>query len=582
MKKNRLISLFIFIFLFSVCLFGQVKNKEDFKKMSYDDLKENYNKSSKNNEKVKYATLYLNKGKKEKSSIHIAKGYYWLALLEYDIDNQKTLQLLDSVIKYSQNNIEDKFFPAAAYCDKAIFLEKQYQFKEAIKNYNLAEKFAIRNNLDYYYVIRENIAYTKSEKLGEFEEALVLYKECFNYFKTKDVRDKKYANNYQYAIFGLADVYKSLKKIDSCAYYNKLGYIESKATKNGNFQYMFVLNEGANQVLKKNYIAAIDSINIALPKLKSLNNFDNVFASYFYYGKAYEGLGNDKLALINYKKVDSIYQRDKKIMTPEFTDGYLYIIKYYKSLGDKTNQLKYLTNYMTIDSTLQKNYKELNNLLQKEYDFPHLVKEKETIIKSLKNKNKIYYLGISCLLLTVIGLVIYQQNIKKIYHLRFEKIIAESNNSVKEKKAIINDNKSKDNLIGENQLSKDRIKEISISEEIVLIILKKLEAFELEKGFLNGKVSVKTLSEDFETNSKYLSKVVNEYKNKTFINYINDLRIDYAVVNLQESKTSRKYTLQALAIEYGFNTAESFSTAFSKKTGLKPSYFIKELENKKV
>ena len=113
------------------------------------------------------------------------------------------------------------------------------------------------------------------------------------------------------------------------------------------------------------------------------------------------------------------------------------------------------------------------------------------------------------------------------------------------------------------------------------LILKKLETFEHEKGFLSGKVSVKTLSEAFETNSKYLSKIVNEYKNKTFINYVNDLRIDYAVINLQESKTARKYTLQALAIEYGFNTAESFSTAFSKKTGLKPSYFIKELENKK-
>jgi AraC-like DNA-binding protein len=92
---------------------------------------------------------------------------------------------------------------------------------------------------------------------------------------------------------------------------------------------------------------------------------------------------------------------------------------------------------------------------------------------------------------------------------------------------------------------------------------------------------VKTLSEDFETNSKYLSKIVNVYKNKTFINYINDLRIDYAVINLQESKTARKYTLQALAFEYGFNTTESFSKAFSKKTGLKPSYFIIELQSKK-
>lgn len=547
--------------------------------MSYDELKENYNKSTKKNEKVKYATSYLNKGKKEKSSIRIAKGFYWFALLEYDIDNKKTLQLLDSVIKYSKNNIDDKFFPAAAYCDKAIFLEKDYRFKEAIKYYNLAEDFASRNNLDYYYVIRENIAMSKSENLGEVGEALILYQECFNYFKAKYVKDKKYGQNYLHAIFGLADVYKSLKKIDSCTYYNKLGYAVSKSTNNDNFQYMFVLNEGANQVLKKKFIAAIDSINIALPKLKSSNNIGNVFASYFYYGMAYEGLGNSQQALINYKKVDSMYRVDKKIISPEFTDGYLYLIAHYKKKGDKVSQLKYLTTYMTIDSTLQKNYKELNKLLQKDYDFPHLVKEKESLIASLKSKTKFYYWGITCLLLTIIGLIIYQQRSKKIYRLRFEKIIAESN-KIKDQNVIINANEPETILIDENQLSKDKIKEVSISEEIVSLILKKLATFEYEKGFLNGKVSVKTLSEDFETNSKYLSKIVNEYKNKTFINYINDLRIEYAVINLQENKTARKYTLQALATEYGFNSAESFSTAFSKKTGIKPSYFIKELENK--
>lgn len=579
MKKNRLMNLFIFLLTF--CLFGQVKNREDLKRMSYDNLKENYNKSTKKKDKVKYATLYLNRGKKEKSSINIAKGYYWLALLEYDVDNKKTLQLLDSVIKYSKNNYSDKFFPAAAYCDKGIFLEKDYRFKEAIIYYNLAEEFASRNNLDYYYVIRENIAISKSENLGEVEEALIIYKECFNYFKTKYIKDKKNEKNYLYAIFGLADVYKSLKKIDSCTYYNKLGYAVSKSTNNYNFQYMFVLNEGANQVLKKNYKAAIDSINIALPKLKSLNNIGNVFASYFYYGKAYEGLGNNQQALTNYMKVDSMYRHDRKIITPEFIDGYLFLIKHYKNSGDKTNQLKYLTTYMIIDSTLQKNYKELNKILQNDYDFPYLVKEKESLIASLKNKTKFYYWGISCLLLIIIGLVIYQQRSKKKYRLRFEKIIAESN-TIKEKKSIINTNECADIFIDENQISKDKIKEFSISEEIVTLILKKLATFEHEKGFLSSKVSVKTLSEDFETNSKYLSKIVNEYKNKTFINYVNDLRIEYAVINLQESKTARKYTLQALAVEYGFNNVESFSSAFYKKTGLKPSYFIKERENKTI
>ena len=39
----------------------------------------------------------------------------------------------------------------------------------------------------------------------------------------------------------------------------------------------------------------------------------------------------------------------------------------------------------------------------------------------------------------------------------------------------------------------------------------------------------------------------------------------------------------AIAQEVGFNNSESFSKAFYKKTGIYPSYFIKQLEkeNKK-
>lgn len=576
MKKNRFVNLFIF--LFCICSFGQIKNKEDLKNMSYDNLKENYNKSTNKNEKVQYATSYLNKGKKERTSIRIAKGFYLLAYLEYGVNNKKALKLLDSVIKYSKK-VDDTIFPAAAYREKADLLVKETSFKEAVKNYKEAENYALKNNIDYYHIIRDAVANTKSENLGQVEDALEIYKEGFKFYSSKNFRNKKYSDNYLNTIFGLADVYKSLNKVDSCSYYNKLGYKEAQIAKSEEYKYIFVLNEGANQTLKGNYNEALDSVKKALPKMIFYKNIGNILASYYYRGKAYQGLGEIKLAVDNYIKVDSIFKLRKKI-TPEFVSGYLYLINYFKDRGDKLNQLKYLTTYMTIDSTLQKNYKVLDKQFQKNYDFPHLVREKENLIESLKNKTKFYYFGISCLLLTIIALVIYQQNIKKIYHLRFEKIIAESN-ILKEKKSIIDINEFKDISIDEKQLSNDKIKEITISEEIVALILKKLETFEHEKGFLSGKVSVKTLSEAFETNSKYLSKIVNEYKNKTFINYVNDLRIDYAVINLQESKTARKYTLQALAIEYGFNTAESFSTAFSKKTGLKPSYFIKELENKK-
>lgn len=566
MKKNGLTSLFIS--LFSICLFGQIKNDGGGRKMSYEELKLFYNNSKNNKDKLNFATLYLNKAKKENNNNRIARGYYAFAYNYYFNEPNKAIQYLDSVIKYSKKE-SDILFPAVAYREKGDFLIKQNKYKEAISNYKLAERYALINNIDYYYIVRDAIAGTKSEKLGEINEALKIYKECFNYYRTKNYRAKKYNSYYLNVIFGLADVFKSLKKVDSCTFFNKLGYNDAKIIKNEEFIALFVLNEGANQTLKKNYTAAIDSINISLPILKKLNNIDNVFASYFYYGKAYEGLDKKELALQNYLKVDSIYQKDNEIMTPEFTEGYRYIINYYKEKNDKVNQLKYLNTYLIIDSTLQKNYKELDKVFQKDYDFPHLVKDKEILIASLENKTRLYYWGISILLLAIIGLVYYQKYTKRIDQQRFEKIIAEAE-------------RKNENVLPQEIIVSELItnKELNIAEEIVLKITQKLLQFEKKKGFLNSKLSIQSLSDEFETNSKYLSRVVNELKCKTFVNYVNDLRIEYSINHLQQDSRARKYTLQALANEYGFNTAESFSAAFSKKTGIKPSYFIKVLEKK--
>jgi AraC-like DNA-binding protein len=555
---------FCFLFLFSVSI-SLCQEKINLKKLDYDQLRNIYNNSQRVSEKEKIATIYLSRAKNEKNNIRIAKGYYLKALLNFKTDKIKALKLLDSSILYSKNDRKDTLYPMAPYCDKAIILTEQHRYKDAITNYKLAEKAALTNNIDFYYIIRGNIAITKSENLGEVEEALVLYKECYNYYKNKSTRSKKYLLDYHYSIFGLADVYKSLKQVDSCAFYNKLGYIETKATKNENFHYMFILNEGANQILKKNYKAAIDSINKALPKLESLKNTENIFASFFYYGKAYEGLNKNELAVINYKKVDSIYELNNEIMTPEFTSGYRFLIKYYKQKNDNKNQLKYLSKYMEIDSVLQNNYKELNNLLKKEYDFPYLQRDKEALINSLKNKNNYFIWGVVGLIVLILILILYQQSMKKIYHLRFEEII---------KEAEINKN-SETVTIEKNFVES---KNATISKEIIDQIIQKLKLFEKEKGYINSKISINSLADEFETNSKYLSKIVNEYKEKSFVTYINDLRIDYIILVLKEDKKMRKYNLQAIAIECGFNSAESFSTAFFKKTGIKPSFFIKELD----
>lgn len=559
----------LFLLLFTVILSAQNPQK-DLTKLSYDELHDLYFNNEGNPKKqIAYTNAYMTKAIKENNNIRKARANYQIAVLYYKTDINKAIMYLDSVIKYS-NNTGDRSFPVAAYCEKADFLKMQYKFKEAMANYNQAEKIALKTNTDYYYVVREYIGITKSEDLGDYNEALEIYKECYRYYKSIDARNSRYSRRYQGIIFGLADCHKSLLNTDSTTYYNKLGYRESQITKNEEYKYLFVLNEGANQVLKKNYKVALDSINKSLPKMIEYNNVSNVLAAYFYLGKAYDGLGKKGKAAENFIRVDSIYKITKEIST-EFVDGYPYLITYYKNSGDRENQLKYITAYMIIDSTLQKNYRELNKLIYKEYDTPRLLSDKENLITSLNNDKIKTYWGLGFLFVTAIslgGFAVHQYRTKKQYRSRFEKIIKETN---------INDNRE---IKEENTVKIDPIKieDIGIAEELVNQILEKLNRFESNRGYLESNITVQTLSTIFETNSKYVSKIVNTHKGKTFIQYVNDLRIEYAITQLKENNKLRKYTIQALALEFGFNNAESFSAAFYKKTGLKPTYFIKELD----
>lgn len=78
-------------------------------------------------------------------------------------------------------------------------------------------------------------------------------------------------------------------------------------------------------------------------------------------------------------------------------------------------------------------------------------------------------------------------------------------------------------------------------------------------------MTIVDLAKSFGTNTKYLSKVINIYKQKSFITYINDLRVDYAIKKLKTDQKFRKYSIKAISESVGYGKAESFSNAFKKK-----------------
>lgn len=550
------------VFLSSLICQSQ-NNTADLNKLTPKELSPIFYKNEGNKKyQLQILKIYMPKAKKDKKKpINVAIGYYMYSTLYKD---ERAIQYLDSVIKYSKN-LNDEYFPLGAYREKAYKLRQLQRYDEAIQNYIIAENLAKKTNLDFYYKIRLDIAELKSEELLQVDEALVLYRECLKYYEKQDTKRNDYFYCYNQVLFDMADAHKALKNTDSTTYYNRKGYKNCVITNDNYFKYLFVLNEGANLILKKKYNSAIDSIHKALPKMIELKNKANIIAGYYYLGHAYKGLKNKDKAIHNFKLLDSAYQTDK-IMYPEAIDSYNYLIDHFRNTGNKEMELKYVSRLASIDSFLYKRHRNIDKVIRKKYEIPHLLAEKESTINNLQSKYSIALYGVVFFGSVLLGLIGYNRHQKRVHKERFDALMTKLN-----EQESIAENAEEKNITS--------TKEVVIADELVNSILKKLDRFEKKNEYLDSTITIQLLADKFETNSKYLSKIINEQKQIGFVQYINDLRIDYALKKLQGNTKLRKYTMIALANEFGFNTAESFSNAFFRKTGIKPSYYLKELNN---
>ena len=95
-------------------------------------------------------------------------------------------------------------------------------------------------------------------------------------------------------------------------------------------------------------------------------------------------------------------------------------------------------------------------------------------------------------------------------------------------------------------------------------------------------MSLSVLAGLLETNTKYLSYVINNHKKKSFQHYINGLRIQYIIQKLRNDPVYRQYKIAVLSEESGFSSPNKFSMVFKKFTEITPSQFIKYLDETKV
>ena len=118
-----------------------------------------------------------------------------------------------------------------------------------------------------------------------------------------------------------------------------------------------------------------------------------------------------------------------------------------------------------------------------------------------------------------------------------------------------------------------------MSPEVTAQILEGLKKLEEKEYFLKQDCNSYNVAKKINTNTSYLSKVVNSHYGKNFNTYINDLRINYTILRLKNDVFFRSFSIQAIAEEVGYKSADSFTKYFKKDTGLNPSFYIKNIKN---
>ncbi len=204
----------------------------------------------------------------------------------------------------------------------------------------------------------------------------------------------------------------------------------------------------------------------------------------------------------------------------------------------------------------------INDITQKERRITLLLKKQNELAASINKNTSIYALIILALCICFVFSFLYQYRKAKCYHTHLKKLIEERSN------AKIIENQHIQKTTTPNNV-------INVPEKQIAYIIKKLEEFENQKQYLTPGLSAHSLADHIKTNVKYLSQVIKYSKNKTFSSYINELRITYATTKIRENSKFRKYTIKAIANEMGYGSAETFSNAFHKQVGIKPSCFIR-------
>ena len=109
-------------------------------------------------------------------------------------------------------------------------------------------------------------------------------------------------------------------------------------------------------------------------------------------------------------------------------------------------------------------------------------------------------------------------------------------------------------------------------------ILVNLDNLMQDQKYYRQQVTLSGLAAELQTNTSYLSRIINEHYRMNFPNFLNHYRIREARKMFAKNQ-HKSMTLEGISESVGYQSRSTFNTAFKKITGVTPSVFIKNLDD---
>lgn len=586
----------IYIFL-SVFLMFFVANSQSSLKFNEDDFTLNQLNDSlenMNSDHSKYhffLKIYLQKAKQLNNDKHLFEAYDKL----YGMANSSNIihSYSDSLLTVAKKLSINYYIRALQSKATAFYFEKDYinSLSYELKILNEIDK---KQNPYSYYKSMYNIGLVYFH-IQEYEKAYSHFKEARTYFESEDSYNHilGYFNSLYREAFTL---YYLQRNKESTALINiglsKMNLLKADDLEFKTPYFNYVL--GLNLFQEKQFQKSINLLKPSVTIIAANDDFANEATINYYIGLNYWHLEDKEQAVVFFKKIDTIF-KNHNYSNPEIKDAYTYLINHYRQQGNVKEELHYTNQLLDVMKYLQVEYKQLAGTLHNTIDVKTLINDKERLEKDL-NKKSIYtryftIIGI-CIALCLIFISIYNYRKRKEFLKNYNDLLKQREplpieESTDESYPIVS-NSLNPLAINVNEWGKyilpvvNDVKDTTpVDDKVLKELIKHLNAFEKNHLFLNKDITLNDLATQWNTNRTYLSQFINSYKEKSFIDYLNGLRITHFLDKVDTDKKWSKYKIQAIADQLGFSSARSFSSAFMKSTGMSPSFYLQQVNLEK-